>query len=140
MPQRMPVLMLALLLSVAFPAPSQSENHTQPSIRPVQGAEVFREYCAACHGANGRGKGPASAALNRPAPDLTRLSQRNGGCFPLIHVRSTITLGNDDLIPAHGSKEIPMWGPIFHEIEFDRDFGSVRLENVTKYLESLQRK
>jgi hypothetical protein len=71
---------------------------------------------------------------------LTRLSQRNGGCFPLIHVRSTITLGNDDLIPAHGSKEIPMWGPIFHEIEFDRDFGSVRLENVTKYLESLQRK
>jgi hypothetical protein len=35
---------------------------------------------------------------------------------------------------------MPIWGPIFHEIEFDRDLGNVRLENVTKYLESIQRK
>jgi len=48
--------------------------------------------------------------------------------------------GRDDLLPAHGSKQMPIWGPIFHEIEFDQDLGHVRLENVTKYLESIQRK
>ena len=48
--------------------------------------------------------------------------------------------GTDDIIPAHGSKEMPIWGPIFHEIEFDRDLGNVRLENITQYVESIQRK
>ena len=81
-----------------------------------------------------------SKALKRGVPDLTRLSQRNDGAFPAIHVRTIIMLGGDDLLPAHGSKQMPIWGPIFHEIEFDQDLGHVRLENVTKYLESIQRK
>jgi len=81
-----------------------------------------------------------SKALKGAVPDLTRLSQRNHGAFPAIHVRNTITFGADELLPAHGSKEMPVWGPIFHEIEFDNDLGHVRLDNVTKYLESMQRK
>jgi hypothetical protein len=81
-----------------------------------------------------------SKALKGAVPDLTRLSRRNGGTFPALHVRNTITFGTDDLLSAHGSKEMPIWGPIFHEIEFDRDLGNVRLETVTKYLESIQRK
>jgi hypothetical protein len=48
--------------------------------------------------------------------------------------------GTDGLLPAHGSKAMPIWGPLFHEIEFDQDLGNVRLENVTKYLESIQQK
>jgi len=51
-----------------------------------------------------------------------------------------IMFGADEVLPAHGSKEMPIWGPIFHEIEFDRDLGIVRLENVIKYLESIQQK
>jgi hypothetical protein len=81
-----------------------------------------------------------SKALKQEVPDLTRLAQRNDGAFPAIHVRTTILFGADDLLPAHGSKGMPIWGPIFHEIEFDRDLGNVRVENVTKYLESIQRK
>jgi len=81
-----------------------------------------------------------SGALRQVVPDLTRLSQRNNGSFPAVHVRNTIMFGADQLIPAHGSKAMPVWGPIFHEIEFDQDLGNVRLENVTKYLESIQRK
>jgi len=49
-------------------------------------------------------------------------------------------LGEDTLIPAHGSKRMPIWGPVFHEIEFDQDLGNVRLENVTTYLQSIQRR
>jgi len=106
----------------------------------VDGAGIFRTSCAACHGPDGRGNGPASKALKREVPDLTGLSQRNGGAFPAVHVRTTIMFGTDDLLPAHGSKMMPIWGPIFHELEFDQDLGNVRLENVTKYLESIQRK
>ncbi len=140
-PQRMPILVSGLLLlSAVFPSAAQRRNQPPPLIRTVDGAEIFADYCGACHGEDGRGNGPASLALKRPGPDLTRLSRRNGGSFPVIHVKNTITFGNDELIPAHGSKQMPMWGPIFHEIEFDHDFGNVRVENLTKYLESLQQK
>jgi hypothetical protein len=79
-------------------------------------------------------------SLKREVPDLTRLSQRNNGKFPAVHVRNVIQFGNDDLFLAHGSKGMPIWGPIFHEIEFDQDLGNVRLENIVKYLDSIQRK
>ena len=48
--------------------------------------------------------------------------------------------GGDQPQAAHGSRVMPIWGPIFHRIEFDQDLGNVRLENVVKYLESIQRK
>ena len=81
-----------------------------------------------------------SKVLKREVPDLSRLSQRHDGVFPALHVRTIIVFGGDDLLAAHGSKAMPVWGPVFHEIEFDQDLGNVRLENMTKYLESIQRK
>jgi mono/diheme cytochrome c family protein len=134
------MLVLVLLVIVVVSAFPQIRNQRQEPIRPADGASIFRNYCAACHGFDGRGNGPMSKALKREVPDLTRLSQRNDGVFPAIHVRNTIMFGADDLLPAHGSKEMPIWGPIFHEIEFDQDLGNIRLENVTKYLESIQKK
>lgn len=38
-----------------------------PAQGPTAGRDVFRARCAACHGAEGRGDGPAAAALN-PRP------------------------------------------------------------------------
>ncbi len=108
-------------------------------MRPVDGAKVFQNYCASCHGLDGRGKGPVAGALRDEVPDLTTLARRNGGEFPAERVRETIA-GEGKSIPAHGPKEMPIWGPTFHEIEFDQDLGNVRLENVTRYLESIQRK
>ena len=140
MQRRGPMLVLVLLVSVVVSSFAQIKNQRQPPIRSVDGPSIFQNYCAACHGPDGRGHGPVSEALKREVPDLTRLSLRNHGKFPAIHVRSIIMFGADDLLPAHGSKEMPIWGPIFHEIEFDQDLGNVRLESVTKYLESIQRK
>ncbi|MGA7558440.1 MAG: c-type cytochrome [Terriglobales bacterium] len=140
MQRRVPTPLLVLLVSLAVSASAQISNQQQPAIRPVEGTSIFRSYCASCHGIDGRGKGPVAKALKRDVPDLTRLSLRNGGAFPGIHVRTIIMFGEDELLSAHGSKEMPIWGSIFHEIEFDQDLGNVRLENVTKYLESIQRK
>ena len=140
MQRRGPMLVLVLLVSVVVSPSAQIGNERRPPIRPVDGASIFGNYCAACHGLDGRGNGPASKALKQEVPDLTKLSLRSHGAFPAINVRTIIMFGAGDLLPAHGSKEMPIWGPIFHEIEFDQDLGNVRLENVIKYLESIQRK
>jgi mono/diheme cytochrome c family protein len=138
MQRRVPILSLLAVLTVS--AFAQKVNQREAPIRPVDGASIYRNYCAACHGPDARGNGPVSTALKKDVPDLTKLSQRNGGVFPAIHVRSTIMFGADELLPAHGSREMPIWGRTFHEIEFDQDLGNVRLENIVRYLESVQRK
>ena len=43
-------------------------------------------------------------------------------------------------MPAHGDREMPVWGPIFHEVEVDQDWGEVRLDAITKHMESIQQK
>lgn len=117
---------------------SQSQTETQPLIGSVEGPDLFRAYCAPCHGADGKGNGPAAAALKTKPPDLTTINRRSGGKFPSQRVRETIA--GDNRIAAHGSREMPVWGPVFHQVERDRDWGYVRLENLTKYLESIQSK
>ena len=54
------------------------------------GADLYGEFCASCHGAGGRGDGPDAAGMDPKPADLTRISARNGGAFPLAEVMSTI--------------------------------------------------
>lgn len=113
-----------------------SEQPFQTLIRSVEGPNLFRAYCASCHGADAKGNGPAAPALKSKVPDLTLLTKRNGGRFPEGRVRKIIM--GDDVLAVHGSREMPVWGPIFHQIEWDVDRGNVRLDNLVKYLESIQ--
>jgi hypothetical protein len=85
----------------------------------------------------GKGDGPVAPALNSKMPDLSTISQRSGGVFPVGRVRKIIT--GDEAILGHGSREMPIWGPIFHQIQEDRDYGEVRLQNITDYLKSIQK-
>jgi len=106
---------------------------------PVDGATIFQDHCAACHGTDGHGQGPAAAALKHSVPDLTLISQRNNGKFPYRGVRNVIE-GVEPLARAHGSREMPIWGPIFHQVEADQDWGEVRLDAITRHIESMQGK
>jgi mono/diheme cytochrome c family protein len=124
---------------MAAPQKQEQEKATSPSRNPIEGPKIFRYSCAACHGADGRGHGPASVALKHAVPDLTLISQRNGGKFPYERVKEIIE-GKQPGPPAHGDREMPIWGPIFHEVESDQDWGEVRLDAITKYLESIQQK
>ena len=116
--------------------PPTSEEHFTPLINSVKGPELFQAYCASCHGLDAKGTGPAARALKAEVPDLTVLTRNNRGQFPTLHVRQMIV--GDQVVAAHGSREMPIWGPIFHQIEEDQDFGNVRLANLVKYLESIQ--
>jgi mono/diheme cytochrome c family protein len=113
-----------------------SQSQSKPLIRSIEGPDLFQAYCAACHGADGRGGGPAAPALKTKPPDLTLLTRKNRGQFPVASIRETI-LG-EQVVVAHGSREMPIWGPTFHQVEGDMDWGNVRLENLVKYLESIQ--
>jgi mono/diheme cytochrome c family protein len=116
-------------------APNAEEQST-PLIRSVEGPDLFRAYCAPCHGVSAKGTGPAAPAFKVKVPDLTLLAKNNRGKFPAADVREVIM--GDKVVVAHGSREMPIWGPIFHQIESDVDRGNVRLENLVKYLESIQ--
>jgi mono/diheme cytochrome c family protein len=108
-------------------------------IYSVKGPDLFRAHCAACHGADGKGGGPVSPLLKAKPADLTILSKNSGGRFPAERVRKVIS-GDDPSLLSHGSREMPIWGPIFHQVEEDRDFGNVRMQNLIKYLESIQQR
>jgi len=56
----------------------------------VAGRALFDQYCVSCHGADGRGDGPAAAGLAKRPADLTGISARNGGTFPMMRVMSVI--------------------------------------------------
>ena len=78
------------------------------------GKSEFQSSCASCHGADAKGKGPVSDHLKIPPPDLTVLAKNNNGVFPVNAVYETI----DGLktIPAHGTREMPIWGERFNPI------------------------
>jgi len=111
-------------------------NEQQPLIRSLKGPELFRAYCAPCHGLGAKGDGPVAPSLKTPPADLTVLAKKNRGVFPEVRVRRAIT--GESVIASHGSREMPIWGPIFHQVEEDVDRGNVRLENLVRYLESIQ--
>jgi mono/diheme cytochrome c family protein len=118
----------------AAPSPAPVQN----TALPLGGAAIFKNYCSSCHGASGSGDGPVAPALKAKVPMLTTLARRNRGKFPSARVRSIIA--GDENHAAHGSREMPVWGPLFHQIQNDQDLGYVRLQNVTEYLISIQQK
>lgn len=102
----------------------------------MSGADIFKWYCAACHGKNGKGNGPAASELKVAPPDLTTLAKRNKGKFPADYVTRVLVNGPK---PAHGTAEMPVWGPLFSELNA-KGRVTVEIERVVDYLESLQEK
>jgi mono/diheme cytochrome c family protein len=114
---------------------------TAPYASPTSGSEMFHQYCAACHGADAKGHGPAAIALKVPLPDLTSLSKNNHGKFPDAQVYSAIR--GDSGIDAHGSPEMPVWGVLFRDMannSGDDRQTAMRMSNLCRYIQSLQQK
>jgi mono/diheme cytochrome c family protein len=113
-----------------FQAPTQL-------IESLEGRDLFRAYCAGCHGADARGGGPAAASLKSRPPDLTQIARRRGAVFPLAGVERIIA-GEEGASATHAAREMPVWGPILGQIQRDQNLGKIRIRNLAKYLESLQ--
>jgi len=107
-------------------------------ISSLSGADLFRFYCATCHGNGGKGDGPVVASLKTQPPDLTTITVRHGGHFPSEDLLRFVA-GDDRLVDAHGSREMPVWGPIFQSLEPHDRLTRIRLENVVAFIESIQK-
>ncbi len=109
-----------------------------PSIagESLNGKDSFHAYCATCHGEGGRGDGAVTVELKSKPADLTTLAQRNGDVFPRDRVTATVS-GTGRTVAAHGTTEMPIWGPLFRAFE-PAARTNVRIENLVAYLETIQ--
>jgi mono/diheme cytochrome c family protein len=133
---------LLVLASVFLLVACQSQPTYMPS-----GEQTYKQYCAACHGADAKGHGPVASVLTTPPPDLTTLAKSHSGKFPYDYVSSVLEFGtassrnivSDYAYPAHSSSDMPTWGPIFQY--YDKQSERVvqqRIKNLCDYLASLQ--
>jgi mono/diheme cytochrome c family protein len=132
---------LSLMSASGLGVAGQQTGRTPPPllIPSVSGGDLFRFYCASCHGREGKGDGPVASALNRRPADLTTIAKRNGGHFPTDRVERFVT-GDRDPFSAHGSADMPVWGPIFQVLDPQDRMNRIRIENVVKFIESFQSK
>jgi mono/diheme cytochrome c family protein len=131
----------ALALSATFAAAQQKPRIKVGTIQQTpadDGEAMFQAYCTACHGKAGKGDGPAALALKKTPADLTKISARNGGVFPEVRISRFIE-GVDE-IPAHGNRDMPIWGSLFRSLSggANSDIATIRVRNLTDYLKSIQ--
>jgi mono/diheme cytochrome c family protein len=131
------MVLAVVLLTVAVSKQQSVKNSPVRYTSPASSSDMYKSYCAACHGVDGRGNGPAVPALKVAPPDLTTLAKRNNGKYPSDHVAAI--LEGKVTLAAHGSKEMPVWGPIFMQLGEGHP-GEVqqRVTNLTKYIEVMQ--
>jgi len=131
---------LALLFG---PAAVNAQDAPKPTIRTVavhptrtlDAQVMFHEYCAVCHGDQGKGNGPAAEALSKAPADLTQIARKNGGQFPKVQVMRVIE--GSDTVAAHGSRAMPIWGKVFRTLE-GPEVETLRVNALMDYIERLQ--
>jgi len=127
-------VMLAL---TATSADAQTiKRETARRVPSLQGADTYKAYCAACHGPDGKGNGPAATALKKAPADLTTIAKRNGRTFPTTDVESVIM--GQQVLASHGSRDMPIWGPVFQALTTDSSFMKLQVSNLVGYLRSIQ--
>jgi mono/diheme cytochrome c family protein len=136
-----------LLVIIAFVFAAAVSAQQAPKVKKApapytsasSGKEMYQAYCASCHGAEGKGDGPAAAALKTPPTDLTQIAAKNGGKFPQSHVYEVIR--GEANTPAHGSADMPVWGPVFRSLSGGHQAEvQLRINNLTDYIGGLQKK
>lgn len=80
-----------------------------------------------------------AASFKVPPPDLTKIAARNHGIYPAVRVEGIIS-GEVEVPGGHGTRAMPVWGPIFSQIAWDQDLGRLRVHNLAAYLDRLQTK
>jgi len=142
-PRAVVAAILAAFLSAPFGATPASAQ--APAAQPgaemrqhVTGAEVFRTYCATCHGPSGRGDGPLAGAMRQKPADLTEIAKRNGGEYPSDLVFRTID--GKTPVRGHGGPDMPVWGDAFARSRDGGDAATVkqRIDSLVEFLRTLQ--
>jgi mono/diheme cytochrome c family protein len=140
MPRMRNVIPLALLASAALasaPALWAQETAEAP-LTGETGDELFRTYCASCHGRSAKGDGPISEHLRSRPADLTLIARRAGGKFDTEKVHRIID--GRQPVSGHGGPDMPVWGDAFKRAgrTGTEDAVSARIRSIVEHLRSLQ--
>lgn len=114
-----------------------------PEATPNRASADFADLCAPCHGPSGRGDGPLAKGLDHAPADLTGLSARHGGTFPMAYAMHKIWGYAEGQMPM---AIMPKFGPVLSSpiVLFDAGDGIAtptpeRLVDLVNYLASIQR-
>ena len=128
-------IVAALLL---MPAAAAAQDAPAPMKQTTPGMEVFRTYCASCHGTSARGDGPLAPSMRKKPANLTEIAKRNGGEFPADLVFRTID--GRQPVRGHGGPDMPVWGDAFERSREAGDQARVKsvIQSLVDYLASIQ--
>jgi nucleotide-binding universal stress UspA family protein/mono/diheme cytochrome c family protein len=128
------ILVAGVMLAPGWVTAANAQEYKQST----SGAEVFRTYCASCHGTSARGDGPLASSMTRKPANLTEIAKRNGGQFPTELVVKTID--GRQPVRGHGGPEMPVWGDVFVRSREAGDADRVKavIKSLADYLESIQ--
>jgi mono/diheme cytochrome c family protein len=111
---------LALAVTLGLPTPGSAEE-----LGGYTGAQLYKRFCASCHGPEGAGDGPVAATLRIRPPDLAGIMNRHGGQFPEETLRQI--LDGRSGVAAHGGRDMPVWGAELKQAGADPDVLIARL-------------
>ncbi len=122
---------------------SQTGNKTLKEVppsysQPDSGKKMYQDYCAACHGIDGKGNGPAVEFLKAPPPDLTTMAKAHDNSYVTTHVSTVLRFGTSS--KAHGTVDMPLWGQMFNALNSDKAVVKLRINNLSEYVQSIQQK
>ena len=120
---------LGSLAAIAFTIPLSAQ-----AADLAEGIDLYRNHCAACHGADGDGDGPAAPAMRTMVPSLRVLARRNGDVFPTDAV--TAYIDGRELKAAHGDRQMPIWGDVFRSP--DQKKARERIDSLVEFLRTIQ--
>lgn len=133
------VVLVAALMALSGAVMAHEDGSLAP-FDTYSGEQLYGRFCASCHGPAGRGDGPVAPTLKIVVPDLTGIAARNGGRFPQERIRGIVD--GRAVIPAHGTRYMPVWG---YELEAQapddqpgRAAAQTMIDRLVGYLESLQ--
>lgn len=141
---RLTAVLVSLLLVGLASAPA-ARVQARPSGTGVgdpgreDGAQLYKTWCATCHGRTGQGDGVLAPMMKKIVPDLTGIAARNGGVFPTAHVRRIID-GRD--VGSHGDPEMPVWGSAFRATPdgYSDAVARARIDAIVGFLDSIQKR
>jgi len=129
--------LLALLLSAACkksssPVPGEpmlnairaEQGGIGLSFSESQGKHLFLQYCATCHGDEGRGDGQNASNLKPPPPDLTvSRNDRDAASLRKVIAEGSAAIGRSPLSPPRG-----------------RSLSGEQIDDLVAYCQALARK